>query len=85
MYKVYNMNAREKICEDEEEIKIVDAIGYDMANNEQREDNLNYMLYNDNFGYDYCFKTIKNKEQYIEYLNEVKNECSHFKKLTKIK
>ena len=76
MYKLYDMETREMITQDEEEIFIVDAIGYDMSNNNR----LHYMITSNNQGYDFPYKRINNNQDYINYLNEVKNKT---KKLIK--
>ena len=79
MYKLYDMETREMITQNEEEIFIVDAIGYDLSNNNR----IHYMIMSDDCGYDFPCKRINNNQDYINYLNEVKNKLKDVKKLTK--
>ena len=72
MYKLYDMETRELITQDEDEILIIDAIGYDMSNNNR----LHYMITSNNQGYDFPYKRISSRQDYIDYLNEVKSRFS---------
>lgn len=78
MFRAYNMDTRQQVGKNEDELKIVDAIGYDISNS--TTERLNYIVIDDSKGYDDTIKTINNRNEYIIYLNEVKDKI---KTLTK--
>lgn len=85
MYRLYGNVAGWKILdESEEEIDIIDTIGRYIDNHSE----INYMVIDDSKGYDDTIRTIHNKKQYMNYMNEVVDkyvEKNKVKKLTKKK
>lgn len=80
MFKLYNMEKRSLVEENDNELVIVDALDYDISNNNNR---INYLIVNDEKGYDDTYMAIRNHRDYIDYLNLVKNKYTKQKIYTK--
>lgn len=78
MYRLYDMLNRTQLYKGNDELKIVDEIGYDMAN----KNIISYLIVDDSNGYDNPGRVINSRSDYVDYLNEVKNKYSS-KTLTK--
>jgi len=73
------MEKRSLVEENDNELAILDALGYEIGNN----DRINYLIMSNDKGYDDTYMAIRNHSDYINYLNIVKVKYTKQKIYTK--
>lgn len=81
MYRLYgNIAGWKELDRSNDELDIVDTIGYCIANNSE----INYTVIKSTESTDEIYRVIKNRQDYINYLNEVKDKCANLKNTKKL-